>query len=79
MKGEVVQWMKSENPIINEMFSKKKTKHGMDLRKSEGIEVKFAKTNFKRKMKFHGVKNIEKKIREAFELKNVTKSGKSPH
>ena len=45
MKGEVVQWMKSENPIINEMFSKKKTKHGMDLRKSEGIEVKFAKTN----------------------------------
>ena len=37
--------MKSENPRINKIFSKKKTKHGMDLRKYEKSEVKFAKTN----------------------------------
>ena len=37
--------MKSENPTINNIFSKKNTKHGMDLRKYEKIEVKFAKTN----------------------------------
>ena len=37
--------MKSENPRINNIFSKKKIKHGMDLRKNEKFEVKFAKTN----------------------------------
>ena len=37
--------MKSENPRINNIFSKKKIKHGMDLRKNENFEVKFAKTN----------------------------------
>ena len=36
--------MKSENPRIINIFSKKK-KHGMDLGKYEKIEVKFAKTN----------------------------------
>ena len=34
----------SENPRKNDIFSKKKTKHGMDLRKYEKFEVKFAKT-----------------------------------
>ena len=29
--------MKSKNPRINNIFSKKKTKHGMDLRKYEKI------------------------------------------
>ena len=37
--------MKSENPTINNIFSKKKTKHRMDPRKYEKREVKFAKTN----------------------------------
>ena len=31
-------------PLCN-IFSKKKTEHGMDLRKNEKYEVKFAKTN----------------------------------
>ena len=35
----------SENPRVNNIFSKKKTEHGMDLRKNEKYEVKFAKTN----------------------------------
>ena len=39
----LLKCMKSENPRMNNIFSKKKTKHGMDLRKSEGTEVKFAK------------------------------------
>ena len=36
--------MKSENPRINKIFSKKKTKHGMDQRNYENVKVKFAKT-----------------------------------
>ena len=35
----------SENPRVNNIFSKKKTEHGMDLRKNGKYEVKFAKTN----------------------------------
>ena len=67
-------------------ISKKKTKHGMDLRKNEKYEVKFAKTNrlenssvpymqrilntdnlqfekqdLKRKKRYYGDKNIEKR------------------
>ena len=85
-KTFAIKCMKSENPRINNIFSKKKIKHGMDLRKYEKFEIKFAKTNrlknssipfmqrilnsenqqlekqeLKRKMKFHGDKNIEKK------------------
>ena len=37
--------MKSGNPRINNIFSIKKTKHGMDWRKYDKFEVKFAKTN----------------------------------
>ena len=37
--------VKSENPRVNNIFSKRRTKHGMDLRKNEKYEVKFAKTN----------------------------------
>ena len=37
--------MKSENPNVNKIFSKKETKHEMALRKYEKIEVKFAETN----------------------------------
>ena len=37
--------MKSENPRISKIFSKKKTKHGMELRKYEEIEANFAKTH----------------------------------
>ena len=44
-KAFAIKCMNSENPRINNVFSKKKTKHGMDLRKYEKIEVKFAKTN----------------------------------
>ena len=36
--------MKSNNPRMNNTFSKKKTKHEMDLRKYEKFEVKFAET-----------------------------------
>ena len=35
--------MKSENPRMNKIFSKKKTKHEMDLRKYQTIEVTSAK------------------------------------
>ena len=76
-----------KNPRINNIFSKEKTKHGMDLRKYEKNETKFASTNrlknssipymhrilnsenllfekqeLKRKLKFYGDKNVEKKI-----------------
>merc|ERR1712208_268993 len=44
-KTFAIKCMKSENPRKNNIFSKKKTKHGMDLRKYEKFEVKFAKTN----------------------------------
>ena len=44
-KTFAIKCIKSENPRINNIFSKKKTKHGMDLRKYEKFEVKFAKTN----------------------------------
>ena len=38
--------MKSENLKLDNIFSKKKIKHGiMDLRKYEKFEVKFTKTN----------------------------------
>ena len=77
--------MKLENQRINNIFSKKKTRQGMDLRKYEKIETKFGKTKrlknsslpylqrnlnsenleyekpkLKRKIIFHGVKNILK-------------------
>ena len=44
-KTFAIKCIKSENPRINNIFSKKKTKHGMDLRKMEKYEVKFTKTN----------------------------------
>ena len=44
-KTFAIKCIKSENPRINNIFSKKKTEHGMDLRKNEKYEVKFAKTN----------------------------------
>ena len=44
-KTFAIKCVKSENPRINNIFSKRKTKHGMDLRKNEKYEVKFAKTN----------------------------------
>ena len=31
----IMKYMRSENSRMNEIFSKKKTKHGMDLRKYE--------------------------------------------
>ena len=36
-KTFTIKCMKSKNPRINNIFSKKKTKHGMDLRKYEKI------------------------------------------
>ena len=78
--------MNNENPRVNNLILKKKTKHGMDLRKNEKYEVKFAKTNrlknssvpymqrilntdnlqfekqdLKRKKRYYGDKNIEKR------------------
>ena len=41
-KAFEIKCIKSENPRMNNIFSKKKTKHGMDLRKYEKNEVKFA-------------------------------------
>ena len=40
-----IKCLKSENPRINNIFSKEKTIHGMNLRKYEKIEVKFAKAH----------------------------------
>ena len=37
--------MNSKHPRENNIFSKTKTKHGMDLRKNEKYEVKSAKKN----------------------------------
>ena len=34
-KTFAIKCVKSENPRINNIFSKRKTKHGMDLRKNE--------------------------------------------
>ena len=39
----IMKYMRSENSRMNKIFSKKKTKHGMDLRKYEKIQVRFAK------------------------------------
>ena len=44
-KTFAIKCIKSENPRINNIFSKKKTRHGMHFRKYEKFEVKFAKTN----------------------------------
>ena len=44
-KSFAIKYVKSEIPRINNIFSKRKTKHGMDLRKKEKYEVKFARTN----------------------------------
>ena len=44
-KTFAIKCVKSENPRVNNIFTKRKTKHGMDLRKNEKYEVKFAKTN----------------------------------
>ena len=85
-KTFAIKCVKSENPRVNNIFSKRKTKHGMDLRKDEKYEVKFAKTNrlknssvpymqrilntdnlkfekqdLKRKKRYYGDKNIEKR------------------
>ena len=85
-KTFAIKCVKSENPRVNNIFSKRKAKHGMDLRKNEKYEVKFAKTNrlknssvpymqrilntdnlqfenqeLKRKKRFNGDKNIEKR------------------
>ena len=85
-KTFAIKCVKSENPRVNNIFSKRKTKHGMDLRKNEKYEVKFARTNrlknssvpymqrilntdnlkfekqdLKRKKRYYGDKNIEKR------------------
>ena len=85
-KTFAMKCVNSENPRVNNIFSKKKTEHGMDLRKNEKYEVKFAKTNrlknssvpymqrilntdnlqfekqdLKRKKRYYGDKNIEKR------------------
>merc|ERR1712208_58434 len=85
-KTFAIKCVKSENPRVNNIFSKRKTKHGMDLRKDEKYEIKFANTNrlkdssvpymqrilntenlqfekqeLKRKKRFDGDKNIEKR------------------
>merc|ERR1712055_819793 len=44
-KTFAIKCVKSENPRVNNIFTKRKTEHGMDLRKNEKYEVKFAKTN----------------------------------
>ena len=43
---------KRGNPRVNDIFSKNKTEHGMDLRKNEKYEVKFATTT-KKQIKNH--------------------------
>ena len=49
-KTFAIKCMKSENPRINNIFSKKKIKHGLDLRKNEKFEVKFAKNQQTQKL-----------------------------
>ena len=44
-KTFAMKCVNSENPRVNNIFSKKETEHRMDLRKNEKYEVKFAKTN----------------------------------
>merc|ERR1712208_166751 len=43
-KTFAIKCVNNENQRVNNIFSKK-TEHGMDLRKNEKYEVKFAKTN----------------------------------
>ena len=64
--------MKTENPRMNHIFSKKKTNQGMVLRKYEKIAVKFAETDRNLQLRTSIIKNEDERTCIRFCSPNLT-------